>query len=144
MRVGKAHPTEPVAVGLLLLEPANRSIGDPVRVVPLARHGVVLHLRRIGVAAAGGVHVEVLIDDLVKAADRLGVFVAHPLGVVQRAHDAVRRELEVVEASVHAATSVEPVLFNRRDAEAREGVLGVEAEGIHERLEVRLADQRGA
>src|ERR1035438_268581 len=123
MGVGKAHPAEPVLLGCLLFEPANRPIGDPVRVIPLAGHGVELHLRGIGIASTGGVHIELPVHDLVKTTKRLGVLFVHPLGVVQRAHHSVGREFEHVEATMHASSAVEPVLLDRRDTEVRERVL---------------------
>ena len=66
----------------------------------------------------------------------------HPLGVVQWSHDAVGGELEVIKTTVHAASTIEPGLFDGGNAQIRERVLGKASERIHERLEVRLADER--
>src|SRR5262245_22444763 len=55
MRVGKAHPHEPVLGIGERIEEGDGAVGDPVRVVVLARDRVVLGLRRAGVAAALGI-----------------------------------------------------------------------------------------
>src|SRR5690606_39526181 len=48
VRVGEAHPAEPVLVVAEAVEPGDRAVRDPVGVVPLPWDGVVLDLRRAG------------------------------------------------------------------------------------------------
>src|SRR3712207_8897377 len=59
---------------------------------PLPRHRVDLHLRGARVAAALGVHLQVVVDDGIEAAGRLGVRFLEPACVVERAHRSVDRK----------------------------------------------------
>ena len=122
MGIWKAHPAEPIAVVWLLVEPLDGSVGDPVRVIPLSRHVVELHLRSARIATASRVHVEIAVDDRIEAGQRFGVLGLHPFGVVQRSHHPVRSELQIVKATVDATTTVEPGLLRSsgyRDSRAR-------------------------
>ena len=133
--VGEAHPAEPVVVGVEGVEPADRPVGHPVGVVPALVDGVHVDLRCAGLATTCGVDLEGVVEDRVEAADGLGVLGGEPAGVVGGAQRAVRGELEVLEAAVHAAG---------RAGVGAHGVLGEPLERVEEGLEVGLADERRA
>ena len=133
MWIGEAHPAEPVVVGTERVEPRDRAIGDPVGVVPLPRHGVVVHLRRSRLTATGGADLQGRVEHREEHRHRLRMVGGHPPRVVQRAKGAMRCGLEVLEAAM------QPDRFP-----AGEAVLGEAGERVEEGLEVRLADQRGA
>ncbi len=133
VRVGEAHPAEPVVGGAQRIEPGDRAVGHPVGVVPLARDGVVPYLRRAGVAAAHGVHLERPVEHGVEHAHRLGVGGGDPTRVVQLPGGTVGGRLEVLEAAVWPEHAL-----------AGEAVLREAPERVEERLEVRLADDGGA
>ena len=142
--VGEAHPAEPVVVRREPVEPRDRAVGDPVGVVPVAWIGltftcgasvspppVALTLKSPSIAE-------------IEHPGRLGMVEADPLRVVEHPRRAVSGELEVVEAAVRTDGAVRPPARQRLLARARDRVLDEAAERVHERLEVRLAHERGA
>ena len=131
--VWKTHPAEPVIVGLERIQPGDRAISNPVGVVPLSRHCVVVHLRRTGLATALRVDLQGHVEHRVEHRDCFGMVRCQPAGVVQRAEGAVGRRFEVLE------TTMEP-----DEGIALEAVFDEAGEGVQERLEVWLSDQRGA
>jgi hypothetical protein len=56
VRIGKAHPAEPVVLRIQRVEPTDRPIGHPVGVVKAAVDRIDRDLRRSGVPTPGGVH----------------------------------------------------------------------------------------
>ena len=127
VRVGEAHPDEPVAVLRQGVQVGDGAVGHPLCVVEVARDRVGSRLGRAGgwaraVRERGQV-----------AADLIGVFGAQPHPVVQRRREAVHGQLDVLEASQ-----------GPRRPGRRQPVLRQPAEGIHRRLEVGLADERRA
>jgi len=54
MRVGKAHPYEPVVVGLQRIEVGDRPVSDPIGVVVLARNRIIGNLGSASITAGRG------------------------------------------------------------------------------------------
>ncbi len=133
MRIGEAHPAEPVIASIERIEPGYGAIGNPIGVVPLLRDRVVVDLRRPGLPPAGSIDLQRHVEHRVEHRHRLGMVVGQPAGVVQRALRPVRSRLEVLETSVQPGQPF-----------SSEAVLDEPRERIEERLEVRLADQRRA
>ena len=97
-----------------------------------------MHLRSTGVATTGGVHLQFHVENPVVHGHCLGVILHQPLGVMERSHATVRRGLHVVESAMEMTAMKHGEL-----AAHRQLVLGVAQERVHERLEVRLADEGG-
>ncbi len=127
VRIGEAHPAEPRFVRRYRSQPRDSAFGDPVGVVVLARNGVVRDLRRAGIAAAGAR------EHRGEAPHILRMVRPQPVGVVVPAHRSVRCQLDVFEAP----PGPEAVLEG-------EAVLGKMQARVEVRVEVCLADERGA
>ncbi|CAB5078157.1 unannotated protein [freshwater metagenome] len=69
MWVGKTHPAEPVVFAVQTIEPRDRSIGNPIGVVPIARNRVVFDLRSARVAAGNIAYFEITVEHLEEHAD---------------------------------------------------------------------------
>ena len=144
VRVGETHPAEPVRVGGQRAEPRNRLVGHPLGVIPLARNLVVFHLRRTGVAATARIHLQLLVEHLEEHRCGRGILLAQPSRIVERPESAVRGEREVLESAVRRGQSVGADNHLGLEPARADAVLGETQERIDERLEVRLADQRGS
>src|SRR5207247_8828269 len=82
------------------------SLGHPVGVVVLPRHGVVRHLGGAGIAAAFGVHAAGA-EEAHEAVDLLGMGARQPVLVVPPVgYGRVHGQLQVVEAAVGAGGAV--------------------------------------
>jgi len=128
MRIGKAHPAEPGIVGRQAAEPVEGAIGNPVRVIELARHVHGPDLYGTRVARAHGV-LPLLAHHRIEARLHLGVRF-HEAVVVAVALEEVIREFHVVE------TAMGP-----RAAFGRHAVLEVVRGRPEPGFEVRLADE---
>ena len=78
MWVGKTHPAEPVVFAVQTIEPRDRSIGNPIGVIPIARHGIVFDLRGARVATGNIAYFEITIEDLEEHSDCFGMVLADP------------------------------------------------------------------
>ncbi|CAB4811149.1 unannotated protein [freshwater metagenome] len=78
MWVGKTHPAEPVIVGIQAVEPRDRSIGNPVGVIPIARNSISLDLRSASVAAGNVAYFEIAVEHLKEHSDCFGMILANP------------------------------------------------------------------
>ncbi len=130
VRIGEAHPAEPVVVGAERVEPGDRPVGDPVGVVPAARDRVVLGLGGHRVATGYGA------EERGEALEVLGVVCLEPPSVVRDRAAAERGDvvglLGPVEAPPRTGVAAHPAC-----------VLLPPALRVERGLEVGLAEQRG-
>ncbi|CAB4726152.1 unannotated protein [freshwater metagenome] len=69
VRIRETHPAEPVVFAVQTIEPRDRSIGNPIGVVPIARNRVVFDLRSARVAAGNIAYFEITVEHLEEHAD---------------------------------------------------------------------------
>ena len=139
MRIGETHPAEPVVVRIQRIEPGDGAIGHPLGVIPLAWNRVVVNLRARSVAPTTRVHLQRHVEHSVVHADRFGVVLHEPACVVEVAHAAVRRRFHVIETAMQVTVHLAREVTRRTEL-----VLDEAQERVEKRLEVGLADERGA
>ena len=132
VRVGKAHPHEPVLAVGEPVEEGDRAVGDPVGVVMLLRDRVVLRLGCAGVAPAFGVQAPAPEEREVPL-PLSGVMRVEPFAVMVATEGAVHGELHTLEAAPRP-----------RRALAAHRVLAPAERRVEGRLEVGLAEEGGA
>ena len=131
MRIGKAHPAEPVIVRAEPIEPGDGAIGNPVGVVMFARNGIEMDLAGAGIAAAFGIHLKLVVEVAIKTVQPVGVILLEPL-IVMQDERRMGCELHVVETAMRTEL-----------ADAGHAVLIEFKLRIEKGLEMRLADERG-
>ena len=141
MGVGKTHPAEHVVFIILRREPVHCSVGYPARVVPLKRHGVVLHLRCTSIATAHFIHLQFAVDDGVEHVNTFRMILAYPLGVVQRTHCVMRSEFKMLKTAVRFFSSIGIFVHHSFHALSSNGVFCEERKGVEEWFEVRFANE---
>ena len=135
MGVGEAHPAEPVLGRVQGVEPGDGAVGDPVRVVHPPRHGIVLDLGGVGVAAALVVKAHAgEVDERVEGVEPLRA--VWPRATCRSASSADSRASPARRGRSRGRARSSPALARRFSVHL--------PSGSKAGLEMRLAHQRGA